>query len=481
MRSATTSLLFVATAGAAAFAVACVTAPAAPAVITPRLSPAASQAKLVEADELAARGCYICLLEAAKDYALLAEVGAFTDASGLLKKTLENDLMLALREIELRIPDSGARARALGLRGHVTGYDTHFALLTDLPRDRAARLELISRLQPQTAVSAVTAYYLLDFGFKSTYWTPAELKTEPQKIAAMHPANAALKYRLISYQPTFDRAMADEILSLEPRFAEVRLVTGTRELYGANLLGARRAFLAAYETLPQSLTIKTAMATIEFAFARYAQALALLDELLAAEPDASLQLTRAQTLSYLKRHHEAIAELNGLLKDVRNNPGVKYYWRAWNELQLAELPPAYEDATTALKFMIGVDAQRLAGIASFNLERLVEARGYFEEALKLSAEDCDSLQYLGQLDAAEKKWPAAATRFTSAAACFEGAIEKGSAELAKKEAANADGLLDGQIAGVKEDIAGQRVLQAQSVQNAAVAARNVLPPRTPAR
>jgi uncharacterized protein HemY len=57
----------------------------------------------------------------------------------------------------------------------------------------------------------------------------------------------------------------------------------------------------------------------------------------------------------------------------------------------------------------------LAGITSFNLERLVEARGYFEEALKLSAEDCDSLQYLGQLDAAEKKWPAAATRFTSAA------------------------------------------------------------------
>ena len=33
-----------------------------------------------------------------------------------------------------------------------------------------------------------------------------------------------------------------------------------------------------------------------------------------------------------------------LQKDPSNNPGEKYYWRAWNRLQLGQAQLAYDDA-----------------------------------------------------------------------------------------------------------------------------------------
>lgn len=97
------------------------------------------------------------------------------------------------------------------------------------------------------------------------------------------------------------------------------------------------------------------------------------------------------------------------------------------------------------------------------------------------AADCDSIQYIGQLDAAERQWSAAATRFSTAADCFEKSIARKSEEIAKKEAENSGGLLDDQITGLRSEIESQKTLQAQSVKNAAIAARNAQPPKTPAR
>jgi hypothetical protein len=98
--------------------------------------------------------------------------------------------------------------------------------------------------------------------------------------------------------------------------------------------------------------------------------------------------------------------------------------------------------------------------------------------LKIYAADCDSLHYLGQLDAAARNWPAATGRFNDAAACFELSITGMSAELLKKEAQNTGGLLDEQIAAIRSDIEARRLLYSQSVQNAAIASKNV--PASPA-
>ena len=90
--------------------------------------------------------------------------------------------------------------------------------------------------------------------------------------------------------------------------------------------------------------------------------------------------------------------LDELLKDLQNNPGEKYYWRAWNRLRLAQAQAAYDDAMAALNAMRNNEVYRLAGIASYSLNRLPEAREYFENALKMNGGDCDAQRYLGLID-----------------------------------------------------------------------------------
>lgn len=441
---------------------------------------------------MVARGCYFCLRDAADAYSALAKL--IHDPSTLNQRIVENDLMLALREFELRLPDSGARDRAEAVRQHVKWSEPIFAALDvlvspggeglpfgagALQRQRA-RQEILNLLETRWPANPVAAYFYLTLGRGSIYFR--DFKLDPQRVADAHPQQDALKYALLLYPPAPGTPpLFDDLLATEPRFAEVHLLHGQRALFGGDLSVARRELIAAQEVLPASLAVLSVLAPVEFGYEHYTSALALYEEILARGPDPQAHLGKAQALSYLKRHEQAIVELDDLLRDPSRNPGDKYYWRAWNKLQLAELQPAYDDATTALKFMNGPDAYRLAGIATFNLQRLSEARGYFDSALKMYAADCDSVQYIGQLDAAERKWPAAATSFNRAAGCFQESIARKSEEVAKKEAENSGGLLDDQIAGLKSDIESQRMLETQSMQNAALAVRNSLPAKPGAR
>ena len=478
---------------AISLAAACTLKPRARPALVPGLSPEAVRTRLAATDALAARGCYLCLRDASEAYQTLVPLAASADDPlPIYTKALENDLMLAIREIELRLPDSGARDRADALRLKVTtgAYDAYFSALDflsnsandrlstvqDFQRLGAARQQLLTQFESLWPATPVAAYYYLALGRGSSYLR--EAKQDPQTIAATHPAQIALQYAALQSAQPLRPGATDEILAIEPRFAELRLFRGLRAIGGGNPEGARRELMAARELLPASLAVLSALAAVEFVYARHATALSLFEEVLSRGPDPQAQLGKAEALSYLKRHQQAIVELDDLLTDPSRNPGDKYYWRAWNKLQLQDAQPAYDDATAALRFMRSADAYRLAGIATFNLQRLPEARGYFESALKMYAEDCDSLQYLGQLDAADRNWPAAAGRFNDAAACFDMSITRMSAEVLKKEAQNTGGLLDEQIAAIKSDIDARRMLYAQSVQNAAIASRNA--PASPA-
>jgi hypothetical protein len=442
---------------------------------------------------MAARGCYLCLRDAAAAYSGVAKL--IHDPSTLNQRIVETDLMLALREAELRLPDSGARAHAEALRPQVKSSEPIFAALDVLAapsvealqfgtaaflQRQRSRQEVLLRLETRWRASPVAAYFYLTLGRGSIFFR--DFKQDPQQVADAHSQDAAVKYALLLYpQPPRTPRLSDELLAAEPRFAEVHLQRGQQALFGGDLGVARREIVAAREILPASLAVLSALAPVEFAYSHYAAALALCEEILAHGTDPQAHLGKAQSLSYLLRHREAIVELDDLLKDPSRNPGDKYYWRAWNKLQLAELQPAYDDATATLKFMNGPDAYRLAGISTFNLQRLSEARGYFDSALKMFAADCDSIQYIGQLDAAERRWAEAVTSFTRADGCFQESIARKLEEVAKKEADNSGGLLDDQIAGLKSEIESQRLLQAQSVQNATIAARNTSPAVKPGR
>jgi hypothetical protein len=474
----------------AALGVSCASNPPVQPSAAPLTSPALLEVRLAEADALAARGCYVCLEEAAAAYSKLLQIA---ESPVVVRKTLENDLMIALREIELRLPDSGARNQARQLQEHVPAdYDAYVAALDligkplivggntwdEVLRQRAERRDLAVRLEREWPGSPMSAYFYIAMAINAA--EVADLKPQLSAILQAHSQDLSLKYRLQTFAPTFSEGAAGELLTLEPRFAEVHFLLGLRAILNAELLEAYRELTAAREGLPESLSITLAFGNLNLAFARYADSLVLFDQVLASGPSEPALLGRAIALSYLRRHRDAIVVLDELLKDVQSNPGDKYYWRAWNRLQQGDSQPAYDDARAALQVMASSDVYRLAGIASFNLAHAPEARSYFESSLKMNAGDCEALRYLGQLDAAERSWPSAAGRFSAASDCYRHLIERLSSELAEKQA-DTSGLLAGQIANLLADIVEAKSMEATSAYNAEVSARNAANRTPPAR
>ena len=456
-------------------------------VATPRIAPEVLAARLAEADRLGSRGCYLCLKEAAAAYASLL---ADSDDIQLLTKALENDLMLAIREIEMRMPDSGAREHAQQLQARVAAsYAAYFSVLDmqakplvfggvtpeSFRAQREERVKLAAELERDAAASAMKAYFFIAAAVELREFK--ELKPIFDGLVAAHPDNLSLKYRLLAVQPAYSANAARDLIGQETGFGEVHFLIGQRGVLFGDIATAHRDLTRARQLLPDSASIALALATVTFSYARYAEALGLYDRILAnptaAELELQAKLGRAKSLSYLKRHDEAVALLIDLLQnDPSNNPGEKYYWRAWNRLQLGQAQLAYDDATTGLNAMRNDAIYRLAGMATFALNRPAEARGFFEEALKMNGADCDSERYIGLLDSVERSWKPAVGRFTAAASCYEAVITRFKSELAKYET-DITGLSNGLIAAKRVEIREAEALRDQSILNAAAADRNL--------
>ena len=451
-------------------------------------------ARLAEADRLASRGCYLCLKEAASAYAAL--LGESGDAA-VAAKALENNLMIVLRERELRMPDSGALESAVQLQTQVAAsYATYFAYVDAVnnvpPRDE--RLKIIGELEKEAHANALTAYVYLALVLQTLQYK--DIQPQVDAVLAAHPADLSVKYRMLTFQPTYSANTARELIGMETGFGEVHLLLGQRALMGGNLAGAFRELTRARQLLPDSATITLALANVTFSYARYADALSLFDAILgpanatagpakATEGPAKAghyvhisgmenpaRLGRAKSLSYLKRHDEAIVLLDELLlNDAANNPGEKYYWRAWNRLQTGASQLAFDDATIGLNAMRNDAIYRLAGMAAFNLNRLAESRTFFEGALQMNRADCDAERYLGLLDSAERSWKPASGRFSTAARCYEDVIGHMKKDLAEYEK-DITGLSNSLIAGKRAEIQEAEALKAQSAQNAAAALKN---------
>jgi tetratricopeptide (TPR) repeat protein len=467
--------------------------------VAPRITPSQLASRLADADRLASRGCYLCLKEAAAVY---ADLLALSDDPAVARKALENTLMIALREAELRIPDSGARATAEELQTRVrASYAAYFTVLDSVARPEPTNprtyelanptnatnptnptnptnlANLLSSLEPDWPASAMKTYFYLAVLLRARPFK--DIQTHVESVVTAHADDLSIKYRLLTFQPTYSGEEARALIGMETGFGEVHYLLGQRAVMGGNLASAFRDLTRARELLSDSAAITLALANVTFSYARYADSLVLFDRVVAnpagADLDRLAQLGRAKALSYLKRHGEAVGLLDDLLlADARNNPGEKYYWRAWNKLQMGQSQQAYEDATTGLNAMRNDAIYRLAGIASFNLSRTDESRKFFEGALQMNRGDCDSVRYLGLLDSAAGSWKPAVGRFSDAAACYDAVIARMRTELAEYEQ-DITGLSNGLIVAKRAEIAEAGALRAQSAQNASAASKNAGP------
>ena len=454
-------------------------------VVAPKITPEQLAIQLTEADRLATRGCYLCLKEAAAAYAALL---ALSDDPVLARKALENNLMLVLREIELRLPDSGAREAAEQLQVKVpSSYSAYFETLKELsspsdsgqyvrgnqlfvsPERRAVRTKLATELEKEWPASAMKAYFYLAMALNAG--VVAELKPQLEAMLDTHGDDLSLKYRTQAFLPLFSMAASRALIGQETGFGEVHFLIGQRAILDRNLGSAYRELTRAHELLPDSASISLVFGTVQMSYARYAEALAQFDRVLSAGPDEAALLGRARALSYLRRHEEAIAAIDESLKDARTNPGEKYYWRAWNRLQMGQPQVALDDAMMALNAMRNNQVYSLAGMAAFSLSRLAESRDYFDNALQMNRADCDSERYLGQIDSVERSWKAAAARYSQASACYEQAIVRMRKELATLEE-DITGLSNGLITAKRAEIKDAEALRVNTANNAAVASKN---------
>lgn len=324
-------------------------------------------------------------------------------------------------------------------------------------------MKLAIELEREWPASPMKAYFYIAAALNGGM--VAELKPQIDAIFDTHSEDLSLKYRMQAFLPTFSEEASRALIGQETGFGEVHFLLGQRAVLDARLGDAHRELARARELLQDSASITLVLANVKMAYARYSEALSLFDRVLAAGFDAAARLGRAKALSYMGRHLEAIAVLDDLLTDLQNNPGEKYYWRAWNRFRLTQTQAAYEDAVAALKGMRNNEVYRLAGIASFSLNRPAKARDYFEDALKMNGADCDAQRYLGQIDAAARSWRPALARFLNAVACYDLTLARMATDLAEHEK-DISGLSNGLIASLRAEIKEAQELRAASAHNA---------------
>jgi tetratricopeptide (TPR) repeat protein len=433
------------------------------------------------ADGLVARGCYRCLQDATRIYEQLLTERSRTPLTA--QKAHDSFMMLALRERELGVPDSGAGVRAHQVGGAATpaSHELCRSLLSvlaspstegrvlpdgrDDPRDDYNGLA--QRLQAAWPRSPVYAYGYIALDCSLTL--PVELRPRTDDLFAAYPDSLALKYRHLLCQTPFPEEAARELMRSEPRFSELYLATAQHALAERRLVSAHGDLTRAFEAIPESRAIGLTLAGVALGLVRFDDALRLYDLVLATGPDREALLGRVKALTYMNRPDDAISTIDALLGDSEWNPGEKYYWRALNNLRRSAPDAAYRDAKMAMQSWPGPPVYRVAGISAFMLGRLPDARRHLQSSVEMDADDCEALLHLGYIDAAEQGWTAALGRFTSAATCFGKSAEAASARAPELPTDASIG--GGLAAGVRTAVAEARALEAAAHFNGALAAK----------
>ena len=152
-------------------------------------------------------------------------------------------------------------------------------------------------------------------------------------------------------------------------------------------------------------------------------------------PDALIG--RTVSLSHLRQHDAAIATATRLIEGSRWFLGQAFYWRAWNQFQLASYPDARADADRARSLLVAPAVYLLSGLIDWRLMRRESAEHEFEEALKMDFGQCDAALFLGHVRAERSRPAEAIAAFKQAIQCYDLKIAVRREAAARLEASDA--------------------------------------------
>jgi len=151
----------------------------------------------------------------------------------------------------------------------------------------------------------------------------------------------------------------------------------------------------------------------------------------ANHPDALIGRTVA--LSQLGRAQEAIQTATRAIDNGQWMVGEAYYWRAWNQLRLGNLPMAREDADRARTQMANARVFVLSGVIEWRMRRLDSAERDFQQAVTIDLGECEGAFDLGIVRDELRRFPESLAAFKQAGQCNDLSLKLRQEAIAKIE------------------------------------------------
>jgi len=402
---------------------------------------------LAVADAKLLEGCYDCLQDARRTYERLA---ARKNASGIVARLFETNVLLTIREKELGLDSraSLARARALAPRVPATFGASRVLAMADamLPDNRAVTLKArdarIAELKSYRATldteltwienapltPAVRKYIALavDCAHADRYTAPTDTAGPLQKRRLV-PINAPplVAYRAADCADT-DTLALKRVLTAAPSFDEAAYALGNVVAFSANETGgddALRYLTQAHTKFPRAPGISFMLGWLNLNIGDCAEAVRYYDSTLTMVPAherAMLQKTICQSRSH--QDSAAIATATQFIALDTPDAGEGYYWRAVSLLRQRELERARSDVEIA-KARTSGDAgtvRTLAGIIEHEQSDfpIAETDLRAARASWKGYENCTAAFYLGSVLTKREAWPDAAASYDSAMVCY---------------------------------------------------------------
>ena len=209
---------------------------------------------------------------------------------------------------------------------------------------------------------------------------------------------------------------------LDARWVDTLFLEGRAEMsrFPAPDVGrAAELFEAAHAAFPASTAMTLALGNARNALEEFATALALFDSVLERQAThREALLGRLLSLSYMRRHYDAIRTASRMIDLGTYHMGDAYYWRAWNRYQVHDLPTAWSDVEQATKLMVNTAVHTLAGFIAYAQRELDTAIDRLDRAYRMDNTNCEAIWTEGMVHVDNEAWELSSARFTTAMGCF---------------------------------------------------------------
>ena len=292
---------------------------------------------------------------------------------------------------------------------------------------------------------------------------------ERDRVLARHPI-PLIQFRL--HVCAADEQGLRSLLETDDRWVDTLAIRGRLAMIrhpSPNFVEAARLLGAAHRDFGQSDSISLALAAAQNALADHSSALTLFDAVLKNQPGhPDALLGRLLSLSYLKRHVDAIAAATVLIDLDTEHVSDAWYWRAWNRYELQQLPDAWRDVTKATSPGGNASAYLLAGVIVYARQWPFAAIERLQTAYAMDSTQCEAVWIEGLVHVDREDWKTAGGRFAVAVDCFGAAAEQAKRQLnAAQAAAHTDPADNRPESIATEQVASAEWRLAQSAYNAA--------------